>query len=597
MTKGDALYLVKRRSASLVSWKTAVRLLRDKGGSSRISPGERRRRRCDATVASLSIVSSYFGKDELRSWLDRSGASTALFHRSSSLKLTFNRRDEEDAIKAGPVIRACSTRTWREEWCVMSRTGLTFFSSGGTTSFHFDLADVIDAKPTVDDSSSSSGRVRRPFSSTISFQVECVERVVCVVVETPRERDAWVAAIHAQRQRRPLLHLLPKEDEELLNKRAALVRAKLAVPGEDWLPKGRYILNSRRLFDTSPPDENPLRLAETMVRLVDDLVEADFDDDDRLERWMRFLDLAGSLRNLREAPKSLAFWANVYHAMLAHAGLMFGSPSKASQWARYFGTLSYECCGDVFSVAELEHCVIRAAMPRPKMLLSDVAHLGASMDLLRVAFATSPSLSSPYSFALDAVDVRLVFALNHGSVVDSPDVIPVYDAFDDMKFEKQLDAATKRALATATVDYSTVCLPRICAWHSLKIGDIFQYLPDNVKSHRSLAVGPGTKLAYHPFDFTCRIPTVLEEDRSVKDRGETSRHQEDRPSLAFGRAFLDALNLTPGSLARTLSATNLTKAMTEQPNSAKQDAESDNQQQTDSWPFLTMVEDMLFADE
>jgi hypothetical protein len=69
---------------------------------------------------------------------------------------------------------------------------------------------------------------------------------------------------------------------------------------------------------------------------------------------------------------------------------------------------SYECAGDVFSIAELEHNILRARMPRPR---------GA---LLRFVLPTSR-----YGVTLEEADYRLTFALNCGSV-SLPPSAPVF---------------------------------------------------------------------------------------------------------------------------------------------------------------------------
>lgn len=583
--RGD-VWLVKRRGAALVSLQTAARLTGDRGGQSRVSAAERRRRRFDATVAALSHNTS---EDTfLSAWLPKSA--------SEFLAVVLQAGDDKwqkceamvGVIMAGPALRASSTRSWREEWCALSPTGLTFYSVAKVASFHIDLADVV-AVEAIREVSPTTRAPRRPspFSASHSFQLSCVEVVLRIVVRDSSTRDAWVEAINKQRRNRPLLDSSADDyDDGILCKpTAALVRAGLAAPGDDWLPRGRFVLNARRQFDDDRDGGVVLsaaeaaQLAETMVRLVDELVEADFDDDDRLGRWTRFVELAGRLRDIDVPPASPAFWANVYHAMLAHAAQLLGSPTKASQWARYFGTLSYECAGDVFSIAELEHCVIRAAMPRPRLLLGDVANFGASIDLLRVAFATSAALSSPYSFALNVKDIRLVLGLNPGSVSDSPSIIPIYDAFDDVRFELQLDAASRRSLANVTFDphTMTVRLPRICAWHSLSLTELQPYLPEEARR-----VPLHARIVYLPFDFACRIPSVLlDDERTPVQEGQEERNCQASP-LAFQRAVLDAIKLTPFTISRAFRSTD------------SPTPPLDNPAHSMPWSFFQVVEDYLF---
>ena len=75
---------------------------------------------------------------------------------------------------------------------------------------------------------------------------------------------------------------------------------------------------------------------------------------------------------------------------------------------------------DVLSIAELEHCVLRAPMSRPRSL--------ASKWVLPRA---------EYAFALADADPRLNFALNVGSAANPP-AVPVYEP---KAVDAQLDAA------------------------------------------------------------------------------------------------------------------------------------------------------------
>ena len=51
-----------------------------------------------------------------------------------------------------------------------------------------------------------------------------------------------------------------------------------------------------------------------------------------------------------------------------HAYLVLGPPSSSRAWLSYFNTIAYEAGGDIFSLSELEHCIIRANrwQPNPK---------------------------------------------------------------------------------------------------------------------------------------------------------------------------------------------------------------------------------------
>lgn len=523
--------VVMKKPTSVASTAAAAAFAGDHGGATRVAPGERTRRKLDATVAALSCVK---GVDAVRNWLPKGATNLADFLDDTKWK------QRSGDVASDLCLRAASTRAWRLEWCALNQD-LEFYDSRQRRTFIIDLADVIEVRAV---SERPTGRRSSPFAALdTSLDVVCVERVVRLVFARTAKRDSWLALLGRGRREQ---QTPANDDEESSERLGSLARDRLATPGLDWRPSGRYILNARRLFDDddNADEGDPLALAESLLRSVQALVDAS--GEDRLEAWPAFLDKAGKLRDVAPPDDSLAFWLNVYHAMIAHAALVFGSPSKASQWAKYFGSLSYECAGDVFSVAELEHCVIRAAMPRPRLLLGDVATLGASVDLLRVALATSSSLSSSYAYARDHKDIRLVFALNPGSLEDSPPVVVVYDA-DHL--QDQLDAATRRALASASLDpvTRTVTLPRLCAWHSSALSDLQPFLPNDIRAALVANASASWRCAYHPFDFACRIPRLLPDEAAAADgesttapsNADTPRRQ--RPSSSSLRGFTSRL--------------------------------------------------------
>lgn len=61
-----------------------------------------------------------------------------------------------------------------------------------------------------------------------------------------------------------------------------------------------------------------------------------------------------------ESDESACLFLNLYHCLLLHAFLVVGVPTTLFKWPTFFGSYSYEAFGDVFSLAELEHCIIRA---------------------------------------------------------------------------------------------------------------------------------------------------------------------------------------------------------------------------------------------
>ena len=190
------------------------------------------------------------------------------------------------------------------------------------------------------------------------------------------------------------------------------------------------------------------------------------------------------------APKNRnqAFFINLYHVMILHAFYILGPPSTSVvRWANYFNLASYQCCDDIFSIAELEHCIIRNSPP---------SHISK--------FALP---KSKYPFALNQSDFRLNFALNCGSQ-SNPACILLYNC---EKLNEQLDMATKMYLEMSvkiSLDDKRcqVLLPRVVNWFSDDFGDILAtlkpYFKDEDKDILSKCDG-NVKIKFHQYSFRC----------------------------------------------------------------------------------------------
>lgn len=111
--------------------------------------------------------------------------------------------------------------------------------------------------------------------------------------------------------------------------------------------------------------------------------------------------------------EAVAFFLNLYHTLLQHALLLLGPPSS-KDWASFFSSISYEVGGDVFSLTEMEHCVIRGRLSRPRTLPRHTAAPPSSDD-------------DHYRYALSRVDFRVNFALINGSI-SSPPFVTIFRA-------------------------------------------------------------------------------------------------------------------------------------------------------------------------
>jgi Protein of unknown function, DUF547 len=114
----------------------------------------------------------------------------------------------------------------------------------------------------------------------------------------------------------------------------------------------------------------------------------------------------------------------------------------------------HEVNDDIFSLAELEHGIIRTQMSHPSNFL-----------------ARFVIPKSNYRFGITRSDLRINFALNCGSL-SNPPTIPIYSA---ERLEEQLNNASRLYLADVVVKVTkrsevTISLPRVCQWFAEDFG-------------------------------------------------------------------------------------------------------------------------------
>ena len=171
------------------------------------------------------------------------------------------------------------------------------------------------------------------------------------------------------------------------------------------------------LFD-NPTANNSIQynhFAASMSQL-DSIDTLDGIHSDSTNIWIEFLDGVSLLQAIDltkycyNKDDMVALLLNLYHLMIFHGFLIYGNPTSVFHW-KFFSVCSYEAFGDIFSLAELEHCIIRFGMARPSINI--------------VAQSYIPQ--SRYAFSLDVKDFRLLWAVNCGSE-SMFGAIPIYKA-------------------------------------------------------------------------------------------------------------------------------------------------------------------------
>jgi hypothetical protein len=424
----------------------------------------------------------------------------------------FLKRSEPTATKvtgdkSGIVARALSDRHWKEERVILiGESGELLFHHVGGSKIHFriTLSSVINVSPLA------NGSDLVPLPSYFYLQIETFVRVTILMFSSQEERDSWVETLETiRRDRSTRLYA-----SELL---------QFEIPTDEFLSKStmwncqkRKLLNFRRYSFRTPrskPPEETLQLAERALAKVLTLKPKGANDSDLRE----FLDCAAALKeadahSLNEEEKC-AFFLNIYHIMIMHSYIILGPPASGSEWISYFNNIAYQCSDDIFSLAELEHNIIRAKMSFPSNFLS--------------RFVLP---KSQYHFALARPDFRLNFALNSGSLSMPTSVVPVYRA---ALLNEQLNSITKDFVGYTVYvrpnkgkNDVQVSLPRLCQWFAEDFGPnasasdvvvaIEPYLSNEKRDDLYLIWNSKKKIydigifgvKYLPFNYECRFLTA-----------------------------------------------------------------------------------------
>lgn len=402
--------------------------------------------------------------------------------------------EREKSLAWDCVARARSERHWVEESVAISSNHVSFFEPGCRYPlYRIDVESIISV-------SALDGERQKPKLNGYHFMVIEVlghstylmvsdkgtrSKIINVIIELARSsstssKDDW--------------HLsLDDPAKQFLHKSTS------------WDCKQRRILNCQDLVFHSPTHldraNHPCDYISNVLLMALDLNDMACDGVASFLHKVSQLK-AISTRQLTEDEK-LAFFLNLYHVMILHAYYVLGPPptSNVLRWANYFNTVSYQCCDDIFSIAELEHCIIRTNPP---------SHFTTKFAIPK----------SSYTFALQRSDFRINFALNCGSL-SNPESVLVYNPND---LDHQLDSATRlyiqqSASFTCTERKCIATLPRICSWFSSDFGDsliatLGPYFTEKQQSMVDKYSLGGMKLKYQPYNFNCRpSPLILFQPR------------------------------------------------------------------------------------
>lgn len=275
-----------------------------------------------------------------------------------------------------------------------------------------------------------------------------------------------------------------------------------------WLQRGTWWLIERLvgadtnqvLNSTAPPDgvERPDQdLLRSARQLESEFIDAsgrrvDYSSLGESEAYADIKAAAASLREfsfeqLPDMQAQLAFWINLYNALIIDAIVSFGIQGKLRPW--FFLRPAYRVAGLRFSADHIEHGVLRANRPHPLYRLP----LFPPGDPRRQA-------------TLPRLDPRLHMALNCGARS-----CPPIAAYEPDRIDEQLDRASRSFVngSGAKLDQqrSTLRLSSIFSWYQADFGGergvrrfVARYLDDDDQAE--LVREGDLRIEYQAYDWS-----------------------------------------------------------------------------------------------
>jgi hypothetical protein len=401
----------------------------------------------------------------------QTNTSGKLFLQQSHKLASTTSKERIELLTEGLIARAISDRHWIEEWARVYPDRIEFFHPDRSKA-HFQISSITGVK--------SLPMEDCPNTPQFFFlSIDTPGRTVYLMFRNEAQRDEWLQCLQScARDDLSSDMISDNPAEEFMHKSTM------------WRCKHRRLLNCARFSFHSRLDakEDPVELVARVLRLA---LAGD--------ATRPFLEAAALLKdtttnNLTEE-KKLAFFLNLYHVMISHAFLVLGPPNWGLVWINYFNNVAYQVGDDIFSLTELEHCIIRANMAVPSQFLSRFAIPKSDYGRL----------------ALKVKDWRINFALNCGSLSNPESII----LFNDKDLDGQLNAACRLYLECVTAARKSrdlvVQMPRICQWYRDDFGEsdedllkrIRKFLPDGVRQAIK-TTSAELLVRFLPYQFECR---------------------------------------------------------------------------------------------
>lgn len=123
---------------------------------------------------------------------------------------------------------------------------------------------------------------------------------------------------------------------------------------------------------------------------------------------------------------TLCFFINIYYILLLHIKLIL-NPISLKDWCLLYETVSYEIGNDIFSLSELEHCIICGKLERPS-------------TLPRGFYNLPPINDYHYMYSINIAECRLRFLINYNNIINHKVIYIVtptniYEILNNLSFE------------------------------------------------------------------------------------------------------------------------------------------------------------------
>ncbi|RLN84155.1 hypothetical protein BBJ28_00013162 [Nothophytophthora sp. Chile5] len=442
----------------------------DEDGSDELQSGEKRR----LIAAQAALYKSLTKRPRLQE--TRTTSSTLS---PSRLGVNLSRRDREDlgVVFEGVVYRYYAATLLRQEVLLLTKDMLLFYRSyASSPDKQVPCTRVIGARAVA--MPCAVAEADGAIDGAFGLQIRTFAEEIVLCVGTAFARDAWVRGI--------LQHCDPSANfaRSLQGEMYICFAASSALR-----PANRVELNSRSLFPqlqqtrASADDEESVVAPPTTVTGALELVKRTLqralhilNNAQKLSvtHVLAFLDDASALRAvdlqlLHEEgshEQQLAFYLNLYHAVLAHAMIAHGFPRGKGQWTHFLTRMCYGLRRGAqgeqlsLSLAEIEHVILRARMPK-----AELPHLKLKNVLTGSSRLEGLGLSHP------DFRVSLALVLNHSN---SEEVA----VFEPESVHDQLNAVLscmlQRSSAHSRLEVreasNVIVLPRIFEWYRQDFG-------------------------------------------------------------------------------------------------------------------------------